>query len=220
MTYLNKINDIFYQRRTQKLIEFMYIYQSTFGYHKNIFIIEGKSNEEYEAFIDRLIQEPETPNGLFFDYNTREYKTITCKENDEYYIEKLKFSESFVRSVPHQFFIECLYKQPVNYDEFAIYAQLRSWLFSMKIIANNCKFSELKLMDIKSTGYNLEEATRSLILLINQCYRFRCASQQRPYTPDEENNPDIDFYEQIRRYYRDYKTPDELLNSNNGAKNA
>ena len=58
---------------------------------------------------------------------------------------------------------------------------------------------------IESTGFTLDEAANELIKLINECYRFECACQLKPYSHDDSDNPDDDFYEIIKFHYWNYK---------------
>ena len=203
---LTKLNPKFFDFRTELLIEMIYIYYVTFGSIKQESIMKNKSNEEYEELINRLNSYPEEENPLIFRHDCSEYRKLKNNDpNDEYYLEKFEFIADFVHCIPHFFFITHLYRQPVYYNDFGIFEELKKWLASMSVIVDYSKFPNIKKHGIELIGFNLNEAAKEVAKIVSQCYRFRCASQQRPYTPDDENNLDADFYEWIRFHYWNYK---------------
>lgn len=197
---MNKyIDSSFYNEKTEKLIEMLYIYQSTFGYTKEQFISEGKSESEYIDFIDMLKQQPRDESDLVFNYRDLHYRELKITD-DEFLDDKFEFLNWFVRQLPKSFFITQLYKQPVYYFENGVFEELKKWLDGMSVIS---EYSECS--GIESTGFTLDEAANELIKLINECYRFECASELRPYTPSDDNNPDEDFYKLIKFHYWNYQ---------------
>ena len=197
---MNKyIDSSFYNEKTEKLIEMLYIYQSTFGYTKEQFISEGKSESEYIDFIDMLKKQPRDESDLVFYYRDLHYRQLKITD-DEFLDDKFEFLNSFVRQLTKSFFITQLYKQPVYYFENGIFEELKKWLAGMSVIS---EYSEC--FGFESTGFTLDEAANELIKLINECYRFECASELRPYTPSDDNNPDEDFYKLIKFHYWNYQ---------------
>lgn len=193
------IDSSFYNEKTEKLIEMIYIYQSSFGWTKEQFINEGKSEREYNELIDLIKRQPRDECDLVFNYRDRYYQKLKTTDEDEF-DEKFNFLSWFTRQLPKSFFITQLYKQPVYYFENGIFEELKKWLAGMSVIS---EYSEC--LGIESTGFTLDEAANELIKLINECYRFECASELRPYTLSDDNNPDEDFYKLIKFHYWNYQ---------------
>ena len=97
------IDSSFYNEKTEKLIEMIYIYQSRFGWTKEQFINEGKSEREYNELIDLIKRQPWDECDLVFNYQDRYYQKLKTTDEDEF-DEKFNFLSWFTRQLPKSFF--------------------------------------------------------------------------------------------------------------------